>query len=379
MINPYDVIVIGVGAMGASACWQLAQRGVRVLGLEQFSIPNTSSSHHGQSRIIRQAIFEHPEYVPLVQRAYANWRQLEIASGQSLLHIVGGLYLGRPNAELIPQSLQVLNKHKFQYESLTCDQVMQRYPMFRIPPDFVGLIESATGFIDPELAIATMATEALRHGAELHGHEPVTGWQINSCGVSVKTALQTYRADKIIFCGGAWSQQLLGEVGVKLTVTRQVLAWVWPRKPNLFQHNKLPVWLIETDAGGVHYGFPMRPGRPGFKLAWHSPGIVTEPDRIIRDPLPQDQETFRPILESFIPDANGPLLSLATCLYTHTPDGHFIVDHHPHHFGRAVVACGFCGSGFKFASVIGEALADLATQEQTNLPITFLNLARFER
>ena len=378
MSNQFDVIVVGVGTMGSSACCHLARRGVRVLGIERFGIPHVHGAHHGHSRVIRKGYFEHPDYVPLLERAYENWAELEAASGRTLVHHVGGLYMGRPDSETIGGSLKAMQQHGLAHELLTREQVLERYPMFRMRDDFVGLIDPATGFIVPESAVATYAEQALRHGAELHGHERVTAWNAGGGGnCVVETDRGKYGCDRLIFCGGAWSGDLMSQQAWRppLQVTRQVLAWVWPRNPELFAYGTLPIWLIDIGEGGVHYGFPMMPDRPGFKIAYHFPARPTDPDRVEREPLPGDEDTFRPILRRFIPDADGPLLSLETCLYTNSPDGHFIIDQHPH-FDRVLVACGFSGHGFKFASVVGEALADLGTQGRTDLPIGFLRLAR---
>jgi sarcosine oxidase len=372
----FDVIVVGVGTMGSATCYQLAKRGLRVLGLEQFDIPHALGAHHGQSRVVRMAYFEHPDYVPLLKRAYENWAGIEADSGQKLLHQVGGIYMGRPDSEAIAGSLKAMRLHDLPHEQLTRDQVLQRYPMFRLPEDFVGLFEPVTGFVVPELAVSAFAEQALRRGAVLRAREPVRYWHADGQGVSVTTDQGSYHAGRIVFCGGAWTSRLVADLGVQLRVTRQVLAWVWPRRPELFAYGRLPVWVIETGQGGQHYGFPMMPDRPGFKLALHKVAEETDPDRVNRDVQPGDEQTFRPLLRDYIPDADGPLLSLATCLYTNSPDSHFIIDVHPQR-PNVTIACGFSGHGFKFASVVGEILADYATDGRTNLPAQFLGLRRF--
>jgi sarcosine oxidase len=373
MPETYDVIVIGVGTMGAAACCHLARRGARVLGLERFSIPHARGAHHGHSRVIRMAYFEHPDYVPLLGRAYHNWRQLERDSGQRILYQTGGLYLGRPDSEAIAGSLGAMKQHGLEHEELTRRQVLERFPMFRVPEGFVGLWEPVTGFVLPEQAVSSFAMQALEHGAELHGQEPVLDWSPD--GV-VRTSRGVYHGKQLVFCGGAWTNRLVQDLGVPLVVTRQVLGWVWPRNPELFALGRLPVWMIETGAGGQHYGFPMMPDRPGLKLALHLPASPTDPDAVVREPLPGDEATFRPVLRDFIPQADGPLLSLETCLYTNSPDSHFIIDRHPRH-ANVTLACGFSGHGFKFASVVGEVLADLALVGRTSLPISLFSLRRF--
>jgi sarcosine oxidase len=232
------------------------------------------------------------------------------------------------------------------------------------------------GFLLPERVVAAHANEAMKAGAELRGHEPVLGWSADARGVTVGTDRGEYRADHLVFCGGPWSGRLIADLGVRLMVTRQVLAWVWPPHPEPFQPGRLPVWAIDNADGTLHYGFPMQPDNPGFKIAHHGPGPATDPDEVARQPLPGDVETVRPALRRFLPDADGPLLALRVCLYTNSPDHHFIIDRHPAH-DRVTIACGFSGHGFKFASVVGEVLADLAIKGSTDLPAQFLGLARF--
>jgi sarcosine oxidase len=374
----FDVIVVGVGAMGAATCWELARRGVRVLGLEQFDIPHTKGSSHGYSRVTRTAYYEHPDYVPLLRRAHVLWSELEHESAEKILHLVGGLYLGPLEGPLVGGSLRSAREHGLAHEVIDRAALARQFPQFTVPERWVGLLEPEAGFLLPELAIAAFANCALRRGAELHGHEAVVSWQATDGGVSVTTTAATYHAGKLVFSGGAWSSQLVRDLGVELVVTRQVLGWVWPDNAPRFKLGTLPVWMIDRLDGGIYYGFPMLTMSPGLKVALHAPMQPVDPNHVPRDILPGDEETFRAGLRQFLPDANGPLLALRTCLYTNSPDGHFIIDRHPQH-ARVLVAAGFSGHGFKFASVIGEALADLAATGRTALPIDFLKLQRFGR
>lgn len=371
----YDVIVVGVGAMGAATCWSLARRGVRVLGLEQFDIPHTQGSSHGYSRMTRTSYYEHPDYVPLLRRANMLWRELEEDSGEKILHLVGGLYVGKTGEGLVPGALRSARQHGLRHELLDRSELARRYPQFEVPDDWCGMLEPEAGFILPELAISSFVTSALRRGAEIHGHEAVLSWHTETTGVRVVTARQTYRAERIIFTGGAWSSRLVRDLGVELVVTRQVLGWVWPKTPAAFEAGALPVWMVDRLDGTLYYGFPMMTQSPGLKLALHAPMRPTEPDRVDREVSPEDEETFRPCLRRFLPSADGPLLALRTCLYTNSPDGHFILDRHPQH-DCVLLAAGFSGHGFKFASVIGDVLADLAQNGVTRQPVEFLGLQR---
>ena len=378
MSERYDVIIVGLGSMGSAAAWQLAKRGLRVLGLEQFSIPHSQGAHHGHSRVTRTAYFEHQDYVPLLQRSFDLWRQLEADAGQTgrILHLTGGLYMGPPDGMVVGNSRKSAERFNLPHAMLTRDEVMQRYP-FVLPEDWIGMTEEGMGFLVPELAVSAFCEQALRHDAHLLGHTPVTDWTASQTGVTVTTPRGRFEADQLLICGGAWSSRLLAELNIKLTVTRQTLLWVWPKEPDRFAYGTLPTWNIDSGNGAVTYGFPMMPSPPGFKLALHAPGQATNPDTVDRTPNAADEATVRATLANIIPEANGQVLSIATCLYTYSPDGQFIIDRHPNH-SRVTLACGFSGHGFKFASVIGESLADLVEHGRSDLPIDFLSLKRLE-
>jgi len=365
-----------MGAMGSSACWQLARRGVRVLGLEQFDIPHSRGSSHGFSRMIRLAYHEHANYVPLLRRAYELWHELETISGQKLLHITGGVYAGPPGSDRLARTAAAAEQHGIPYERLSASELKQRYSPFNLPEDYEILYEPSAGFLQPEKSIAAHVIAALNAGAEIHAHEPVVSWQSAGQGITVTSERGIYHAGRVIFCSGAWTDRLVQDLGVPLKVTRQTLGWTWPSEPQSFELGKFPVWSIAREDGTSHYGFPMMPDNPGFKTAHHHRTEETTVDSIIRDPLPGDEADIRFPITNFIPTADGPLLGLRVCMYTNTPEAHFIVDKHPHD-PRLVVACGFSGHGFKFASVVGEVLADLATQGETAHPVEFLGLKRF--
>src|SRR5687768_7202846 len=226
----FDVIVIGVGAMGAAACHHLARRGgVRVLGLEQFNIPHDRGSSHGQSRMIRTAYYEHPDYVPLLRRAFELWKQVEAESLIRVLQVTGGLYLGPADGELVAGSMASSHRHNLPYEKLSRDELRTQYPQFNVPDDFVGFYEYNAGYLAPETAISVHADLAMRHGAEIHGHEPVLAWSADGRSATVTTPRGMYHADQLVFCGGAWTDKLVRDLGVPLRVTRQVLGWVQPK------------------------------------------------------------------------------------------------------------------------------------------------------
>jgi sarcosine oxidase len=377
MPNNFDAIVIGVGAMGASTCFHLAGHGVKTLGLEQFDIPHTRGSSHGDSRMIRKAYFEHPNYVPLLHRAYALWDELEAISRRRLLHRVGGIFIGPKDKTLVGGALAAAKMHHLPHELMDAGELRRRWPQFVVPDDWHAFYEPDSGFLLPERAIGAYAEHALRRGAEIHAREPVRQWKREGSHYIVQTDVATYAAGRLIFCGGAWSGKLLADLGVSLKVTRQILAWVWPKEPRAFELGHIPVWGIDSLDGGLYYGFPMHAESVGFKFAHHLPSdSAVDPDTVSRDVRPSERDTLREILRKFLPAADGPWLALKTCLYTNSPDGHFIIDHHPDH-PRVEIACGFSGHGFKFASVIGAVLAEAAVEGKRDASLDFLGLGRF--
>jgi sarcosine oxidase len=345
--------------------------------LEQFDIPHAHGSSHGYSRMIRKAYFEHPKYVPLLHRAYALWEELEAISGRRILYRVGGVFIGPREKTLVGGALAAARLHDLPHELLSAAELRRRWPQFVVPDDWHAFFEPDSGFLLPEKAITAYAEWAMRYGAEIHGREPVREWKRDGEQYIVRTEQANYTAPRLIFCGGAWSGKLLAGLGVRLKVTRQTLAWVWPKEPRQFELGQIPVWGIDSLDGGLYYGFPMIDESPGFKFAHHLPTEdEVDPDLISREPSPADRDHLKQILTKFLPAADGPLLALKTCLYTNSPDGHFIIDSHPNHAG-VQIACGFSGHGFKFASVIGAALADAVIAGKLDPSLDFLSLRRF--
>jgi sarcosine oxidase len=372
----FDVIVVGVGTMGAAACYQLAKRGVSVLGLEKYDIPNAMGAAAGYSRMIRLAYFEHPDYVPLLRRSYELWEQLQSDIGREVIKITGGVLMGPPGAEVLEGSLRSVRQHDLPHELLDAKEAAKRFPQFRLPEDYSCLHDHRAGLVIPERAVAGYAELALGGGAELHGQEGVISWEPSKEGVVVRTHKGQYSAGKILFCGGAWTEKLVRDLGVPLTVTRQPLVWVWPKDPSLFGLGKMPVWIMEHRDGSNHYGFPMLPDNPGFKLASHKRTAPTDADTLERNVIDSDEENVRWVLRDHIPQADGPVLSVRVCMYTNSPDHQFIIDHHPS-LANVTVACGFSGHGFKCASGLGEVLSQMVLDGKSKLPMDFLGLKRF--
>lgn len=378
-VKQYDVIVAGVGAMGSAACFHLARRGVRVLGLDAHSTPNELGSSGGQSRMIRLSYYEHSDYVPLLVRSYELWDELCAVTTQSILRRTGGLYMGLIDSPFLQGSARSAREHGISHEMLERQALRERFPQFELPDEFVGIYEPNAGVIATGQAIAAHLHLAIDFGAEIHAHEPILSWHDTDHGVEVETHAGRYAADQMVVTVGSWTNRLLRDLDVPLTVTRQVVGWVWPRTPEMYRIGRFPVWAIEDAHGPLNYGFPLMddlPGPLGIKVAQHGGGTPVDPESVDRTIGAEDERSFREPLRRYLPSADGPLTGMSVCMYTNSPDGHFIVDRMPDR-PHVVFACGFSGHGFKFCPVIGEALADLATSGHTRLPIDFIGLDRF--
>lgn len=374
----FDVIVAGVGTMGAAACCHLAKRGLSVLGLEQFDIPHQRGSHHGHSRMIRQSYFEHPDYVPLLERAYDLWDELESESGLEVIEITGGLYLGPPEATILGGSRLAAERHGLPHERLDRAALAERFPVFRLPDHFEGFYEERAGYVVPERAMEAHAALARNNGAVLKERERLVEWKSEGEGVRVRTENGEYTSDRLVLTAGAWTSRILDSLAIDLVTTRQLLAWFQPQETLSFERARFPCWFIETESPHGHYGFPLQAEQAGVKIALHRPGEPIDPDELPAfDAVPSEEEaaSLRETLERFLPDAAGPLLATRACLYTNSPDGHFLIDQHPD-VPAVTLACGFSGHGFKFATVMGEILADLASSGKTEHAIDFLRLNR---
>jgi sarcosine oxidase len=375
----YDVIVIGLGGMGSATAYQLAERGKRVLGLERHKPAHAQGSSHGKSRIIRQAYFEDPAYVPLLLRAYELWRKIEHESDTQLLTITGGLMLGPPESRTVAGALRSAQEHGLAHEMLDAAEIARRFPPLRPEPDTIALYEELAGFLHPEASVTAHLRQAERLGATLRFEEPATAWEASPEGdrVRVTTARGSYEADRLVIAPGAWAPQLFVDLDLPLVIERNVLCWFEPiggREP--FLPDRFPIYIWETHSGLQFYGFPAQDGPPGgVKVALFRAGIETTPETIDRTVRVEELEPLRASLAAHIPALNGRLIEAITCMYTTAPDEHFIIGLHPRH-PQVVVASPCSGHGYKFASVIGEILADLAIDGATRHPIGLFDIKR---
>jgi len=374
----YDVIVLGLGAMGSAAAQHLAERGKRVLGIEQFTSPHDKGSSHGGSRMIRQAYFESPEYIPLVLRAYELWRRLEKDAGTRLLHITGGLNIGSGDGQLVKRTIAASTQHSIPFAVLEGRAITARFPeVFPLAGD-VAVHETNAGYLYPEECIRAQLARALHAGAELKFEESVLAWSSERDDVEVRTAKGTYRAGRLVITAGPWANQALDGI-IPLRVTRQVMAWIQPKTGVMpFLPDRFPVFLLEDPGAGAHgYGFPAIDGpEGGMKVAIHGSADLCTPENVNREIHAHDLQRIVEQLRIRIPALDGEVLRAQTCMYTMSPDEHFVIGVHPQ-FASCSIACGFSGHGFKFANVVGEILADLAITGSTSHPIGLFSPLRF--
>ncbi len=378
----YDHIVIGLGSMGAAACYYLAERGRSVLGIEQFRIPHENGSHGGQSRIIRKAYFEHPDYIPLLLRAYENWRHIEARSGRRVYLQTGLFYAGPQGHETLDNVKRSAALYGLPLEQWSVEEARRRFPQFRLPDDHETLFEPEAGLLMPETAIRTYAEEARKLGAAIHEEEAVLGWEATDGGVKVTTHQGEYTCKKLVVTAGAWSGRLIPGIAGKLKVTRQVLAWFKARRERDYAPDNFPCWLMaQAGKPGSYYGFPVLQdaygGPAGLKVAWHHPDMPCDPDAVDRSVTAGDTDHLKDFMDACFGGDHGVPIAVKTCLYSNSPDEHFVIDNLPGMEDRVCMAWGFSGHGFKFVSAVGEILADLAMYGSTAQPIGFLRAGRF--
>jgi sarcosine oxidase len=358
----HDVAVIGLGAIGSAAALELSRRGLDTIGFDRFTPPHTLGSSHGDSRIIREAYFEHPVYVPMVQRAFELWRELQRATGTPLLRPTGGLMIGAPDSVLVTGALRSAQVHGLEHAVLSAHELRARFPALDPEPQMVGVWEPRAGVLSPEACVNAQLEQARRGGASLRLGEAVESWRPDRSHIQILTGQGGYRARQLVISAGAWVNSLLPGSPLPVQVERQVLHWFAPaRDAAAFSPERCPIHLWQLEDGRFFYGFPDLGA--GVKLAFHHGGEIAAVDAIRRDVTPDEVTAVRAVLRRLVPAADGGCLSSAVCLYTNTPDEHFWIDRHPAH-GNVWVASPCSGHGFKFAPVVGEILADLVQHKR---------------
>ena len=375
----FDVIIVGLGGMGSAAVAHVAARGRRVLGLEQFQPGHTNGSSHGRSRVIRLAYFEHPAYVPLLRRAYELWRMLESGSGRRLLHMTGGLMIGAPDSEVVSGSLRSARQHQLDHELLDAAEIHRRFPPFTPRQGMVALYEREAGSLFPEEAIRAHLDVAAQRGAQLQFDERVEDWRIDSTGtVEVTTTRSRYECGRLILAPGPWAASLFKVDWLPLAVEPQLLYWFDPSGgPAPFAPDRFPIYI--WDLGHPTTQSPRRGGPGGGGVQFY--GFPADDDARVKVAFFRsphiDEASMRAALAPCLPAlAAGRIVDAVSCKYTLTPDHHFVIGRHPNH-EPVIIASPCSGHGFKFASVIGEILAELAIDGATGHPIDLFSPLRF--
>ena len=371
----YEAIVIGCGGMGSAALRALALKGKRVLGIEQFEPGHHRGSSHGHSRIIRLAYNEHPDYVPLLRRAFELWSDIEVETGQRLFVKTGGLDIGPMDGRVVTGALAACRTHSLAHEWMTGSEIHRRFPGVDVPEHYGAVFHEEAGYLNPEACIDAMLASAVGHGAALKVGETLQTLESLSDGWDLHTDRGRYTADQVVVTAGAWSQFVLPELERLAIPERQVVGWFDSLDPSRFSAEQFPVFILDSPYG-EYYGFPIDESGRGFKIGrFHHLKEEVDPRKSLATPDERDEAVLRQAIEEFFPLAGGKLQRMQTCMFTNSPDGHFIIDRHPDS-SNLIVAAGFSGHGFKFACVVGELLAALACDPDAS-PVPLFAWDRF--
>ena len=349
--------------MGSAAVYHFAKRGVRVLGIDRFHPPHALGSSHGQTRIIREAYFENPAYVPLVQRAYVLWDELSREAGEQLFLQTGGLMVGAPDGVVVAGSRLSAETHRLPFEALSASEIHKRFPALRPADNMIGILEPRAGILFPEKCIAAHLAQARR--AQVNYDEQVLRWKPDGNAVEVVTDKETYSCANLVLSAGSWIKQLVPEL--PLVVERQVLFWFASTRPEIFEPDRCPIHLWEHSPGKYFYGFP--DVGDGVKVAGHHEGEITQPDKINRAVAQSEIAGMHAIAQPYMPALSDRCLESVVCMYTNTPDSHFLIDRHPQH-PQILLVSPCSGHGFKFSAAIGEVVADLVVDRRSKFDLS---------
>lgn len=387
-MDRYDAAILGLGAMGSAAAYQLAKRGLRVLGLDRFAPPHPFGSSHGDTRITRLAIGEGAHYTPLALRSHEIWREIEKETGTDLLTVTGGLVVSSAAsksrvhvADFFANTVAAAQKHGIAHEILEGPELRKRFPQFNIGNGETGYYEPGAGFLRPENCVAAQLGLARKHGATLHTDEKVLGFDATLDGVIIETDRGKYSAETLILAAGAWLPELLPErYAANFRVRRQVLFWFDVSGPIApFMPGRCPVFIWEVPGApqGI-YGFPAIDGpRGGVKIATEQYEMATTPQGVNRAVSPAETSVmYETYVAPYLPGVGAKCIKAVVCLYTVTPDAGFVIDRHPES-DRIIIASPCSGHGFKHSAAIGEVLADLAIDGRSRFDLSAFRLARF--
>lgn len=381
--HQYDVIIVGAGSMGMAAGYYLAEQGVDVLLIDTFDPPHDQGSHFGETRIIRHAYGEGREYVPLALRSQHLWEELEKKSHLKIFNRVGAIGFGeKNNSPFIDEAIESGAEHNLDVTYLSGGELQKQFPGLQLPGEYHGFYEPHSGLLYSENCIQAYRELATEFGAHISVNNKVIDLKSDGTTVEVETEKGTFTADKLIMSAGAWTNELTEKLDLKLPLipSRQPIAW-FEADESLFNMHRFPVFMAEVPASednAIYYGFPSV-NQSGLKIGRHDVEDAIHPDTMNRDFgfKESDEAHLRTFLNTYMPQASGTLEKGVICIYTRTPDGHFIIDNHPVH-ENIFIAAGFSGHGFKFASVVGEILAELATTGKTEHDISLFKMNRFD-
>ena len=381
MAQKFDAIVLGAGGMGSAAAYYLATSGQKVLLLEQFELNHQKGSSYGVSRVIR-CTYDNPIYIELMRAAYPLWLTLEKESGEQLYVKTGGLDFGYPNQETFQTLKKSMDQAELDYEYLKADEVSQRFPQFCLADGMAAMFQAETGLLRASHCVLAHLRLAQQRGATVVDRAGVKQIIPHAASVEIQTATETYQAERLIITAGSWSKALLASIGIDLPLKIMPcqLGFFQPQEPEAFKPGRFPVFLahMNGDYGEMPYGIPHEDETLGLKLStFYGWETVENPSEVDYTPSAQWLERMRNFSRQYIRGAAGATISTRRCLYTLTPDKHFIVDRHPS-YAHIVLGAGFSGHGFKFSTLMGKILAQLALAGKTDYDISLFKLSRFE-
>ncbi|MGO2132508.1 MAG: N-methyl-L-tryptophan oxidase [Halomonas sp.] len=378
----YDVIVIGLGAMGSAAAYQLSKRGQRVLGIEQFYPAHDKGSSHGSTRIIRRSSFEHPSYVPIAARSYEIWEELEQATSRKLVTNTGGFFIGAPDENYVKGSIESARTHGIEHEVLNAEELNRRFPQITARADQVAYYEPAMGVVKPEASIIAQQQLAQQNGADLHFGETVLEWSADADRdwVQVRTDEATYEARRLVFTIGAWAPHLLGNMELPIEIERHWLFWYEPKDGSLneFRSGTFPLVNVIADDGVAFSSWPVFGSDRVMKATFieGSAKLCTPETMNSEEVSPQEIKRMEHALRQYVFKGAGRLVSTGACMFTNTPDRNFVLSLHPE-YSNISVATAMSGHGFKYSAAVGEILAELAINGSTKYDIKIFDPLRF--
>jgi len=372
----FDVVVMGLGIMGISALYHLSKKKIKVCGIEQYAPGHSKGSSHGETRIIRKAVFEGVDYYPIINRSYEIWKILEKETKKELLSKCGTLIIGDKNSSIIRGTKDVYNKYGLKYNLLNQKKLGNKFSMFSLKNKQVSIFDPEGGFLHAEKCIKAFQDQALKNGVKIFENEKIISWEGSDSEIIVKTDKREFKTKKLIITVGPWAKSEMESLGVKLKIIRKILFWYNIQKPNNYIEGKFPVFLYEEGKNDV-YGFPII-NKQSMKIAQHFGGHeIDSADEVNRSLSERDEQNLKEIINELIPELKLSISNHSVCMYSMTEDENGIIDRHPKN-KNVIIGTGFSGHGFKFSAAFGEILMNLALNKKVPFNIDFLSFKRFK-